>query len=526
MSLATVLTRAQLGLDAPLVRVEVYCGPGLPQVNIVGMAETAVRESRDRVQAALVNSGYKFPDGRITVSLAPADLPKEGGRYDLAIALGLLVASGQLPESGFADTEFFGELSLSGQLRAVCGLLIAAVHAAREGHRMVVPEASAQQARLAPGARVCGASSLLRLTAALSDKGPLEFAGPAPLPLTSRDGPDLADVRGQPAARRALEVAAAGAHGLLLLGPPGAGKSMLAERLPGILPPLGDDEAIETAMIHSVSRDPPPLERWRSRPFRAPHHSASMPAVIGGGARPRPGEISLAHRGVLFLDELPEFSRNVLEALREPLETGFVSIARAGYRATFPARFQLVAAMNPCPCGYAGDPGGRCRCAPAQIQRYLARLSGPLVDRIDLHVAISAVDYASLRGSARNGEASAAVAARVAAARDVQRRRGGLNSQVEIAALQRACALGEREHRLLEAAVTRLGLSARACHRALRVARTAADLDGVECVGTQQLSEALGYRRLDRPEAWLQRAQGMPAGPEMDRRPHRGARMA
>jgi magnesium chelatase family protein len=285
---------------------------------------------------------------------------------------------------------------------------------------------------------------------------------------------------------------------MLMLGPPGAGKSMLAQRLPSLLPPLDDDEAIETAMIHSLSRDPLPLARWRLRPFRSPHHSASMPAVIGGGARPAPGEISLAHHGVLFLDELPEFSRNVLEALREPLETGSVSIARAAQRATFPARFQLVAAMNPCPCGHAGGPGNRCRCSPAQVQRYLARLSGPLIDRIDLHVAVKAVDYAALRDGAPQASESAAIAARVAAARAIQKRRGGLNAVLEHGALQRACGLGPNEHRLLEQAVSRLGLSARACHRALRVARTIADLDCNVTVETPHLSEALGYRRLDR----------------------------
>ena len=498
MTLATVLTRAQIGLEAPLVRVEVYCGAGLPQVNIVGLAETAVRESRDRVQAALLNSGYAFPDGRVTVNLAPADLPKEGGRYDLAIALGMLVASGQLAPGALDATEFYGELSLSGQLRPVPGLLVAAVQAAREGHRVVVPAAGAPEARMAPGAAVCGMPDLLRLTAALAGRMTLSFDGPLQLPEARWQGPDLADVRGQEAARRALEVAAAGGHGLLLIGPPGAGKSMLAARLPGLLPPLDDAEAIETAMVHSIARHAPPIERWRARPFRAPHHSASAPAVIGGGSRPTPGEISLAHHGVLFLDELPEFNRSVLEALREPLETGTVCIARAGYRAQFPARFQLVAAMNPCPCGNAGDRQGRCRCSPSEVRRYLGKLSGPLMDRIDLHVTVKAVDYESLRDPGRRGETSAQAAARVVAARERQRHRGALNAVLGVEALQRACALGPEEHRLIAATMGKLGLSARACHKALRVALTVADLDDAGRVGVAQLSEALGYRRLER----------------------------
>ena len=497
MSVATVLTRAQLGLEAPPVRVEVFCGDGLPLVTIVGLAEAAVRESRDRVRAALVNSGYRFPDGRITVNLAPADLPKGGGRYDLAIALGLLVASGQLPDAPLVATEFYGELSLSGQLRPVRGLLPASVRAAADGHRLVVPSVNAPEACMAPGATVCGTGSLPGLVAGLMGKAPLEFEGAQSLPSGQADGPDLADVRGQDAGKRALEVAAAGGHGLLLVGPPGAGKSMLAQRLPGLLPPLDDTEAIETAMIHSIARDLPPPEQWRLRPFRAPHHSASAPAVIGGGSRPRPGEISLAHHGVLFLDELPEFNRGVLEALREPLETGIVCIARSAHRVTFPARFQLVAAMNPCPCGHAGERSGRCRCAPRQVQRYLEKLSGPLLDRIDLHVVVKGVDYADLHAPGA-GVRTREVAARVAGARERQLERGGLNAVIDVKAVETAAQLDAGGHRLLAAAVARLGLSARGCHKALRVALTVADLAGAGRVEEAHLSEALGYRRLDR----------------------------
>ena len=502
MTLATALTRAQFGLDAPLVRVEVHCGGGLPQFFIVGLPETAVRESRERVRAALAHAGFRFPDGRVTVNLAPADLPKEGGRYDLAVALGILAASGQLHAARLEGVEFYGELSLSGELRAVRGLLAASAHAARAGRRLVVPLANAGEARVARGALVAGAATLIEVRNALCGGPPLGFAGGDALPESASTAPDLADVRGQAGAKRALEIAAAGAHSLLLVGPPGAGKSMMAQRLPGLLPPLDEDHALECAMLHSLVRTLPPVAEWRRPPFRAPHHSASAAAVIGGGGRLRPGEITLAHRGVLFLDELPEHRRDVLEALREPLETGIVSIARAAWHGQFPARFQLVAAMNPCPCGYAGDSNGRCRCTVPAVRRYVARISGPLLDRIDLHVDVPRLDYAVLAPAGSATEASAVVAARVREARARQWARGGLNALLDARRLGDACGLGLREHGLLDSAMRRLGLSARACHRIMRVARTIADLTGIERVGMAELSEAIGYRRFDRePQA-------------------------
>ncbi len=502
MTLATALTRAQFGLDAPLVRVEVHCGAGLPQFSIVGLAETAVRESRERVRAALAQGGLRFPDGRVTVNLAPADLPKEGGRYDLAVALGILAATGQLQADRLEGTEFYGELSLSGDLRPVRGLLAASAHAVRAGRRLVVPLANAEEARVARGARVAGAATLTEVQGAFAGGPGLAFSGGSGLPECAAAAPDLADVRGQAGAKRALEIAAAGSHSLLFVGPPGAGKSMLAQRLPGLLPPLDEDEALESAMLHSLVRPLPPVAEWRRPPFRAPHHGASATAVIGGGGRLRPGEITLAHRGVLFLDELPEYRRDVLEALREPLETGTVSLARAAWHGQFPARFQLVAAMNPCPCGYAGDANGRCRCPQSSVRRYVARISGPLLDRIDLHVDVPRLEYAALSPSGPVAEPSAAVAARVLEARARQAARGALNAFLDARRLADACGIGLREHGLLDAATRRLGLSARACHRILRVARTIADLAGMERVGVCELSEAIGYRRLDRePQA-------------------------
>jgi magnesium chelatase family protein len=501
VTLATVLTRAQFGLEAPLVRVEVHCGAGLPQVSMVGLAETAVRESRDRVRAALAHCGFGFPPGRVTVNLAPADLPKEGGRYDLAIALAILAATRQVPATGFERTEYYGELSLSGELRAVRGLLAAAVQATRDGRRLVVPAGNADEARVARGARVAAAVSLAAVRDAHCGGAGLEFRSGGVLPAAVADGPDLADVRGQAAARRALEIAAAGGHSLLFIGPPGAGKSMLAQRLPGVLPPLDDAAALECAMLHSLVRPLPPPSEWRRPPYRAPHHGASAAAVIGGGGRLRPGEISLAHRGVLFLDELPEYRRDVLEALREPLESGTVSLARAAWSGQFPARFQLVAAMNPCPCGFAGDASGRCRCTLPVVRRYVARLSGPLIDRIDMHVEVPRVEYSALSPEAAAPEPSAAVAARVHAARERQSARGVVNALLPAKALHAACGLGARERALLDSASRRLGFSARACHRILRVARSIADLAGAACVGTGELSEAIGYRRLDREPA-------------------------
>lgn len=497
MSLALVHSRARAGVSAPPVRVEVHLSGGLPSTHIVGLPEAAVRESRDRVRAAILCAQFEFPQRRITVNLAPADLPKDGGRFDLPIALGILAASGQIPREALAEYEFLGELGLTGELRAVDGTLPAALAAAAAGRKLIVPLGNGAEAALARQVQAYTARTLLEVCAALT--GSKELPQAQALPPQPSSLPDMADVRGQLHARRALEVAAAGNHHLLLVGSPGCGKTLLASRLPGLLPEASEAEALESAAIASISGRGLDPTRWRQRPFRSPHHTASAVALVGGGAEPRPGEISLAHRGVLFLDELPEWERRALEVLREPLESGVVTVSRAARSAEFPARFQLVAAMNPCPCGWAGDPSGRCRCSAENIRRYRARISGPLMDRIDLHIEVPRLPPQELRPDAVPGEPTATVRQRVEQARAIQLKRcGRLNAQLSQPETMEFCRLQSKDQALLENAIERLQLSARSMHRILRVARTIADLADSATILTAHLTEALGYRQVDR----------------------------
>jgi magnesium chelatase family protein len=502
MTLAVVASRGLDGLQAPPVRVEVHLANGLPSFTLVGLADTEVKEARERVRAALQTSGLPFPHNRrITVNLAPADLPKESGRFDLPIALGILAAAGEIDAARLAQCEFAGELSLAGELQPVRGALALALALRRSGEArtLVLPAASAAEAARVPELDIRSAATLLDVVQALrpgDDAVPLPRASAAASRAASA-GPDLADVRGQAAAKRALEIAAAGGHSLLMVGPPGTGKSMLAQRLPGLLPPMDEDEALASAALQSLSPQGFDAAGWRRRPSRAPHHSATAVALVGGGSPPRPGEISLAHGGVLFLDELPEFPRSALEALREPLETGRITISRAGRQASYPARFQLVAAMNPCPCGFLGLPAGHgraCRCTPDAVSRYQGRLSGPLLDRIDLQVEVQSVRPAELL-RLPEGERSAAVAERAQAARERQQARQGCSNAelpaAELATLQ----LEPAAERLLQKAAERLGWSGRGLHRALKVARTVADLDGSATIADTHVGEALQYRR-------------------------------
>lgn len=489
MGISLIHTRAQLGVNAPPVKVETHLGPGLPAFQIVGLPEAAVRESRDRVRSAIVNSGFQFPAQRITVNLAPADLPKGGGRFDLPIALGILSASKQLPANPRQE-EYLGELALSGELRAVQGTLAAAMACGQVGRSLVVPADNGDEAALCRNTVIHAAASLLAVCNHWRNSAALPPTPPCVPPLARNQAPCLSQVRGQFQARRALEIAASGGHSLLLCGPPGSGKSMLASRLPGLLPPMEEPQALEVAAIHSLQRTRLHSEFFL-RPFRAPHHTTSPTAMVGGGARPRPGEISLAHQGVLFLDELPEFDRRVLEALREPLETGEVNISRTLRQDVFPARFQLVAAMNPCPCGYLGDPERSCGYHCEKAKRYQSRISGPFMDRIDLQLEVQAINASELFDTTPS-ECSDTVRARVAATRERQlARQGKLNHLLDAEELKPVIASHQD---WLTQVMERLGISARALHRLTRVARTLADMEESDTLETRHLQEAISFR--------------------------------
>ncbi len=497
--LAVVRTRVLVGVQALPVMVEVHLANGLPCFTTVGLAETAVRESKERVRGAILNSGFEFPAKRITVNLAPADLPKSGGHFDLAIALGILLASGQLVNADVDELEIIGELALDGRLRQVAGVLPVAMACGEANRSLVLPSDNAQEAGLLEDTCCWHAAHLLDVCYHLVGKQQMSQCQYSQPDQTQTQGfADMADVKGQPQAKRALEVAASGGHSVLLIGPPGTGKSMLAARLAGILPPLKQHQALETAAVHSISRNTLKQYQWRQRPFRSPHHSSSSVALVGGGSHPRPGEISLAHNGILFLDELAEFGRATLEQLREPLETGQIHIARANQSVTYPACFQLITACNPCPCGFLGDGTERCQCSVNKIDKYLAKLSGPLLDRIDIQLRLPRVSPKQLRQNLKE-ETSSNVRNRVEKAQAQQfDRQGQLNHQLKSTEIEQVCNLSTASYEFLDAVSERLHLSARAYHRIMRVARTIADIEAKRKVEQQHLAEAVGYRSLDR----------------------------
>jgi magnesium chelatase family protein len=496
MGLAVLYSRGLAGMDAALVTVEVHLANGLPNFTIVGLPEAEVKESKDRVRAALQNCQFEFPARRITVNLAPADLPKESGRFDLPIALGILAASGQIPSDKLAEYEYAGELALTGEIRAIRGALAMTYRAANSGRAFILPAVNAPEAALVEDATVYPAQSLLQVAAHLSGRDALTRYIPENK-FIELHYPDMREVKGQAQSKRALEIAAAGSHSVLMSGPPGTGKSMLAARFPGILPEMTQEEALESAAMQSLG-GMFEVANWKRRPYRAPHHTASAVALVGGGSNPRPGEISIAMHGVLFLDELPEFSRSVLEVLREPMESGRITISRAARRADFKAQFQLVAAMNPCPCGYLGHFNGKCRCTPDQVARYRAKISGPLLDRIDIQIEVPAVPQEDLLKQT-DGESTAIIKARVESARQRQlARQGKPNALLSVTEIDTFCAPDTSSETLLRQAITRLNLSARAYHRVLKVARTIADLEGSVAIQIGHIAEAIQYRRMDK----------------------------